>query len=399
VGEARQIPKFGDSGSFSFGNHRGSLLMRVNFNPALLMKKPAFLLIGAACGLLLFVNLPGQASDSPKPATPPPQMAPADVAWLDVRAAMFVRTDLPKEMPADQGARRALVSARATRSTQAADRAKDFYTKYPDHPKADEAKSMEVQALLSASQSGDATTEGRLNFAVQALRADPKVSTKIKAKTVAMHAFNVAMRGRKTRLERMEAIEQVARNLSADFPTEPQGYESLLTVALSTTDDTQARRVADELLRSPANANIKDGAKVLLRRINLVGQSLENELVGADAKAAKASLKAGQSTVIYTWASWSPGSLALAAKLKERGVKANLLALNLDEDTQAAEALATKEALPGTAIYDERGRAGSLAQRLGIRSAPQVIIVDATGKISDVRGEFDLEKKLTQLGL
>lgn len=214
-----------------------------------------------------------------------------------------------------------------------------------------------------------------------------------------MHAFNLAMRGRKTRTERLAAIEQVARNLAGDYPTEPQGYDSLLTVAVATEDDTQSRRIADELLRSPAHESVKEGARALVGRMNLVGQPLETELTGAEATQAKAAVKAGQSTVIYTWASWSPASIELAAKLKKRGVNAAIIALNLDEDRPAAEALAAKEALPGIPVYDERGRAGSLAQRLKIRTAPQVIIVDATGKISDVRGEINLEKKLTQLGL
>ena len=326
-------------------------------------------------------------------------MAPADIAWLDVRAAMFLRTDSPKDAKVDPGARRAQQAARATTFTKAADRAKDFYTKYPDHPKAAEARAMEVQALLGAHQSGDATSEGRLNFAVESLRADPKVDVKLKAKTVSMHAFSVAMRGQKTRTERLAMIEQVARNLAGDFPTEPQGYESLLTVATVTDDDAQSRRIAAELLRSPAHASIKEGAQTLVGRLDLVGKPLEGELVGADANNAKAAVKAGQGTVIYTWASWSPASLDLATKLKQRGVNGTVIALNLDEDLKTAEALAAKESLPGTVVYDDRGRAGALAQRLKIRSAPQVIIVDATGKIRDVRGEVDLNKKLTALGL
>ncbi|MDI1251521.1 MAG: hypothetical protein PSV13_21855 [Lacunisphaera sp.] len=146
------------------------------------MKKSALVLTYAACGLLLTSVLSGQVAEAPKPTTtPPPQMAPADVAWLDVRAAMFVRTDTPKELSVDPAVRRARVAAYAAGFTQAADRAKNFYTKYSDHPKAAEARSMEVTALLGASQSGDATNEARLNFAVESLRADPKVSTKIRA--------------------------------------------------------------------------------------------------------------------------------------------------------------------------------------------------------------------------
>jgi hypothetical protein len=362
------------------------------------MKKSAALL-SAACGLLFTLPLPGQtAAPPPTAANPAPKMAPADLAWLNVRAAMFT-PDFSKELPAEPEARKAALAGHAAGFTAAADQAKEFYGKYPDHPKATEARSMEVQALIAAARAGDASGEGRLNLAVEKLRADPEAPARVKAKAVAMHAFALAMRGQKTKAERLAAIEQVARNLTGDFPAEPQGYESLLTVALAEDDEANSRKIAAELLRGPSPVAVKEHARALLGRMGLVGKPIAAEFDGADARTAKAAAKAGRITLIYTWATWSPGSLDLAARLKKRGVNANVVALNLDEDSKAAEALATKEALPGTAVYDDRGREGALAQRLHIKSAPQVIIVDAQGVIRDVRGEADLEKKLTQLGL
>lgn len=367
------------------------------------MKKAASLLTSAACGLLFTALLPGQVAAPPaaQPAAtsnPAPQLAPAELAWLNVRAAMFT-PDFSKQLPTEPVARRAVLADHAARFAAAADRAKEFYTKFPDHPKAGDAKTQEVQALVSAARTGDATVEGRLNTAVETYRADKSVPNKVKAQTIAAHTFNQVMRGKATKAERLAAIESAARNLAADFPDQPQGHESLLTVALADDDEAKARKLADELLRSPSPASVKENARALLGRMDLVGKPIAVELDGADAKKAKGAAKAGRVTLIYSWASWSPGSLALAAKLKQRGVNANVIALNLDDDPKAAEALATKEGLLGTVVYDERGRDGALAQRLKIKSAPQVIIVDAQGMIRDVRGEVDLEKKLTQLGL
>lgn len=361
------------------------------------MKKNLSTLAIAASVLLLTATTFAQAP-AVQPANQSPKMAAADRAWLDVRAAMFT-PDLSRNLPAEPAARKAAMARHAASFTAAADQAKAFYATYPDHPKAAEARSMEVQALIAASKAGDATSEGRLNFTVEELRADPKMPIKLKAKTVAMHAFSLAMRGKKTKAEQLGAIEQVARNLTADFPTEPQGYESLLTVALATDDEAHARKISQDLLKGPSGDAVKEGTRAFVGRLDLVGKPIAPEVDGADAKGAKAATKAGRATVIYTWATWSPGSLELAAKLKKRGVNANVVALNLDEDTKAAEALAQKVALLGTAVYDERGREGALAQRLKFKAAPQVILVDAQGVIRDVRGEVDLDKKLTQLGL
>lgn len=363
------------------------------------MKIPASLLAHAACGLFFAVVLSGQIAAQPTATSnPAPQLTPAELAWLNVRAAMFT-PDFSKELPTEPVARQAVLAEHAARFGAAADRAREFYTKFPDSQHAEEAKGQEVQALINASRTGDATAEGRLNATVETFRADKKVSNKVKAQTISAHTFNRVMRGKTTKAERLAAIESAARNLAADFPDQPQGHESLLTVALAGDDEVLSRQIAEELLRSPSPAAVKENARALLGRLDLVGKPLAVELDGADAKKAKGAVKAGRSTLIYTWASWSPGSLALAANLKQRGVNANVIALNLDDDSKAAEALAQKEGLLGTVVYDERGREGALAQRLKVKSAPQVIIVDAQGVIRDVRGETDLAKKLQALGL
>jgi hypothetical protein len=363
------------------------------------MKKSTAILTYAACGLLFTALLTGQVAESSRPTTnPPSKLAPAELAWLNVRAAMFT-PDQSKELPVEPAARKAAIARHAARFVAAADTAKGFYTTYPDHPKAEEGKKHEVHALTLAVQAGNATVEGRLNAAVESIRADKTISTKFKAQAISAYAFHQAMRGKKTKAERFAAIEQVARNLAADFPDQPQGYESLLTVALAGDDEANVRSIAAELLSSPSPESVKTNARALLGRLDLVGKPIAAEFDGADVKIAKAATKAGRATLIYTWASWSPSSLDLAAKLKKRGVNANVVALNLDEDTKAAEAIALKEGLLGTAVYDERGREGALAQRLSIKTAPQVIIVDDEGVIRDVRGEMDLTKKLQSLGL
>lgn len=350
------------------------------------------LLVIVAC---LCACLQIQAQSTPSSA---PKLSPADEAWLDVRAANFTG-DTSKQVPTDAVARKAAIRQQAERFLLAADRANKFHTTYPEHPKADEARAIEVQALLNAVRAGDATLDGRLTHTVETLRADSRVPVKTKAKAVAMYSFHTALRGKKTSAERLLAIEETARTLTADFPTEPQGYESLLTVAHSTDDEKTSRKIAQELLKAPSGETVKQGAKKLVERLDLLGKPVDVELDAANAKSAAAARKSGQPTVIYTWATWSQSSIDMAAALKKRGVKGNVIALNVDTDTTAAAALAAKEALIGTAVYDERGMEGSLAQRFKVRTAPQVIIVDSAGKIRDIRGESDLDKKLTQYGL
>ena len=50
-------------------------------------------------------------------------------------------------------------------------------------------------------------------------------------------------------------------------------------------------------------------------------------------------------------------------------------------------------------LRDDRGVEGSLAQRLKLGGAPQVVLADGQGVIREVRGESDLKKKLQAFGL
>jgi hypothetical protein len=316
---------------------------------------------------------------------------------LDVRAAAFT-PDFSTQLPADPASRDAALADRAAGFVRTADRAKDFYTQHPAHAKAAEARLVEVRALVAANQTGDASVDGRLTSLVQSSRRDPSIAAAIRVQLVSAYAFPKAMRNGKDRIGRLEEAAKVARSLAVEFPDQPQGAESLVNIAAAS-DEATARSLAGEVLAMPAPLAIKQSAQTLLSRLDLVGKPIAAEFDGADLATAKAKLASGSPTIIYTWATWSPGSLRLAAELKKLNVAARVVGLNLDEDTATAEVLAGKEGLIGEMIYDKRGREGALAQRLKIRSAPQVILVDAQGIIRDVRGEADLAKKLQSLGL
>lgn len=332
-----------------------------------------------------------------QPATP--RSADADRAWLDLQAPLPSTDVVGREQEPNSAARKATLAAKAAGFVSAADRARDFYTQFPQHAKIADAKLAEVRALVNATQAGDATVEGRLASLVQTMRTDLALPETIRVQAACAYEFSRQMRGTKTREERLKGIETVARQLTVEFPGQPQGYESLLTVAATSDDDAQAKKIARELTHSNSPTEVKENARTLLERCALIGKPLVPELEGAHEIAAKASLLPGRPTILYSWTTGSRGSLAVAADLKQSGLAANLLGLNLDSDTRAAEVFAQKQGLVGTQIYDGRGKEGALAQRLKIKKASQVLLIDAQGLIREVNGERDLKRKLKQLGL
>ncbi len=361
------------------------------------MKKSPALVMFAVLTLLPATFLPGQSATTSK--TPASTVSPADQAWEDLRLVIFALPDPDIEAAPDGVALSAALKRQAAKFVTNADRAKDFYTQNPKHAKAAEARKLESVLLMQAVLTGDVSNEGRMESTVQAFCEDRTVAESQRAEVAGIRGFQGALRKGRTPGGVSANTENVARSLIVSYPSQPQGYESLLTIA-SEREMAKSRALATEILGMPAPLPVKEGAQLLVERYNLVGKPLAQILSDAGAAQARSTIQKGRPTIIYTWASWSPGSLVLGEMLAKRDTaKANIIGLNLDEDTSASDKLAKTRKLSGSHVYDQRGAKGALAQGLKVNSAPLVYFVDEQGVIRDVRGLDGLEQKLTENGL
>lgn len=351
-----------------------------------------------SCAALIFAlsgSITALAQAQTVPGLKTADLSPAETEWKNLEKAA---DNLNRENAgaAQQPGAKASASERAAKATRLADQAKDFYSKNPGHPKALEARSMEAHQLIEAVDfGGDDTVRKRMEVTVDKMRKDQTVPVQMRVVIAGAHDFSTSIR-QCTKTEQVTlALEKVARGLMAEFPDQPQGYESLLTVARER-DEPQAKALARELLRSSASAFVKEGAQTLLDQFALIGRDLGGVLKQAGAKA----MQSGKPTVIYSWAGWSPNSLTLAAFLSSKNLTGiNLIAVNLDQDVAAAKKIAGDRSLPGLMNFDPLGPKGPLAAALKFNGAPQVYVTDAQGVIRDVRGLDNLDQKLQQLGL
>jgi hypothetical protein len=359
------------------------------------MKKAFLALIGStavftSCGL-------AQTSTSADKTVSTAQ-SQEDAEWDDLRGAGTISIIPGVAEAKDERSLKQAFKQHGKTLAANADRARDFASRHPGHPKAAEARRLEALLLLQAVQAGDVSLAARMNATVESVRKDQNVPEPIRAEIAGLADFSDATHAFRNAADRALGFEVVARGLITEFPYQPQGYESLLTIAREA-EDAKGRALAAELRSMAAPPAVKEGADFLLKRYDLVGQPLSALLTDEAAKAALAEIKPDSATLLYTWATWSPGSLALANDLAARKVPGVVvLALNLDQDVAAAKEQARSHALPGTQIYDAESTAGSLARRLGINGAPYVYLIDADGVVRDVKGVENLEQKLAKLG-
>lgn len=320
-----------------------------------------------------------------------------DKAWDEIRAAISRAPAVnPDDKPEIVRERRA---KRRKEILAQADQAREFHRANPRHRKAQEAKHLEAILLLRAVHEGETEARPRMRSVVESFRKDRGVPEPMRAEIAGLAGFMGAEVDVQDAAVRRRAFVEVARGLVAEFPEQPQGYESLLTIARESGPD-ESRRLLQELIAMNPPSAVKAEAERHLERFRLVGERFETLLVGDPGAEVKAAMVPGKPLVLYSWATWSEGSLALARDLAKRDLtRAAVLALNLDHDVAAAREVAAREGLPGKVIYDASGPFGVIAARLRINGAPLIFFIDPDGTVRDVHGTQDFQQKLSGYGL
>ena len=131
----------------------------------------------SVCFLMMNYVLPSPADAAPA-ATSDSKPAAADSAWqtvLDASEPLDPPTEWAKQEPTQKEVARFHLRA-AKSAAKAAARAREFYTRSPDHPKASRARVKECELLAVAAHLGDTGQKDKLESAQKALWNDPKLT-------------------------------------------------------------------------------------------------------------------------------------------------------------------------------------------------------------------------------
>ncbi len=193
----------------------------------------AFFAGAAFSALLAFATLVAvaQTADTNAPAS---AQSEADKAWKDVEKA--TRPPMP---PAEwQGKRPTQEQMEAFRKQQsvlaaeAADKVKDFYTRFPNHPKSAEAHKKEYEMLRFAVYLGNTNKLEAVNTIEQERLKDPdlKEDQRVEMRIQAIQR-NVSLKQNDGQEAMLAAQEKGGRELLRDFPKRDEGYQFLMEVA------------------------------------------------------------------------------------------------------------------------------------------------------------------------
>lgn len=321
----------------------------------------------------------------------------------------FVDLELPESMPEGNASweelRLSVGQNRGSGNTSsklgkksAADRAQQFYLEYPDHPKAHRARKIEIDSLLSIDDGTDAAVHPRLRTKVAEYRRDSSIPVNQRAQVARMFDMREVTRNGQVGLDHRKAFEQVSRDIAAEFSDSEVGEQMLLSLAQQR-GNKDSLKIARELAAGAQTARAKQSAEEFKTRLELLGQPLAKVLPGA---IEKRSATDGLLTVLYSWSTQVPGSMATAKLLGSRKVEnANWVGVNLDTEAgvETARLIAERDKFPGTQIYTSDSNRKTVPRKLGMGEAGLVYLVDSEGLIFDVQVHQDLMNMINSFGL
>jgi len=331
--------------------------------------------------------------------------ADADKAWREVESV-----SKPPAPPAEWQAKRPSPEEIAKfRDKQkelvviAADKARDFYTKYPQHPKAADAKKKEYELLGMAARMGVPTVADRLSKLDAEKLKDPSLTEderfKIRTQQVEQLALSLRPKGPAAMFA---SYESGARALQKDFPRRPEVWEMLLEVASNSDDGAKALAIAKEILAGNAPDEVKGSARTLLKKMEAVGKPLPIKFTAVDGREVDLAKLAGKVVLLDFWATWCgpcvaelPNVKAAYDKLSPQGFE--IVGISFDQDKEKLTAFVAKEKMSWPQFFDGQGWQNKFGQEYGINSIPSMWLVDKKGNLRDLNGREDLVAKVEKL--
>ena len=318
----------------------------------------------------------------------------------DVDADKMLADFEAQKAPAFDGSRRddqeyvkSYIAQRNDYEQKVADFAKDFYAKYPSHPKAMELMRQRWQILASLGRGDDVIKETD-----QMLAANPDDA----ARADLLFARAAALMSGRDVSKAAPAVDEFIKAA----PKDPRGASLLSRMAMRAQDPAESKKINQRIVDNYPNSPSAGYAKGQIHRSESVGKPFD--LKFTDAISGKdismADLK-GKVVVVDFWATWCgpcvgemPNMKKLYAQYKDKGVE--FIGVSLDQPGDGLQKLkdfVAKNEITWPQYYQGKGWDSEFSSGWGINSIPCVFVIDAEGKLysTDARGK--LEKMIPTL--
>jgi thiol-disulfide isomerase/thioredoxin len=290
-------------------------------------------------------------------------------------------------------------------AAQAADKAREYYTKYPTNDHTAEARKREYDLLKVSYELGNTNALARLESIDAARLKDTSLPEEERIGLRVQQIQRIMGAATETTMSNaLDRAEVAVRALQKDFPD--RGDLASLTMSLADLwfeqgNTGKSKALAEEVLKGKPEDDSKEAAQALIKKLNVLGKPFPLKFTSLDGREVDLQKLSGKVVLLDFWATWCgpcmrelPNVKAAYQKLHDKGFE--IVGISYDEDKEALNRIVTTENMAWPQHFDGEG-GKKFAEDYGVTTIPTMWLVDKKGIVRDLMGRSDLAVKVEKL--